>query len=124
MFHARWATLAAVLAVVCTVNAHEVLPAAKYSGYVVEVNEIFFEVVPGPAQTMLYIEDDGRPVPSASMGGTMTLQTGGRTQIIRLAPAGQNRLVAQLQKPPRGTPIDIEVALSAAEKIAFRFVMR
>lgn len=106
------------------VAAHDVLPAPKYAGFVLEASEIFFEVAAGPEQLLVYVEEDGRPVPTDAMTGEVRPDVPGHAQAVAVKPAGGNRLVAELRKPPRGTPLAFDVLLSPKDRVAFRFVVR
>lgn len=104
-------------------NAHESKPPAKYGGYVVEADEIFFEIVSRPAQLLIYVEDDGKPVDTSHISGTLTYQVDGLRRDSVLKPGGFNLLHADLSRPPRGAPLSV-VVVNGAQRIAFTYVAR
>lgn len=104
--------------------AHEAKPAPKFGGHVLEAEEIFFEVVSKSDRTLIYVEDDGKPVDTRAMTGALTFQLDGRFSEVRLKSGGFNLLYAEMAKPPRGTPVSASVALTPADRVNFVYVAR
>lgn len=112
------------LAVAAEAIAHEVKSPPKFGGYVLEADEIFFEVVSGADRMLIYVEDDGKPLDSRSMQGSLSFQVDGKAKEVKLRPGGFNLLHAEFAKPPRGTQVVVEVSLSRNERLKFFYVIR
>lgn len=100
--------LAWLLSVSGMVCAHGYFP-PKHGGLMSEGGEISMELVTQAARTVLYVEDHGKPVPTAGATGAIALGTIGATQqVLALVGDGDNRLVG----PP--------LRLSAGDRVVAR----
>lgn len=121
--HALVCVLAAA-ALAGPAGAHVTKPEAKHGGYVIEAKEIFFELVWRPDRLIIHIEDDGTPVPTRGMTGSVRFASRGTNTAQDLGPGEANVLFSEIQKPPRGTPVTISIALDKAHTVRLVFVVR
>ena len=57
-------------------------------------NDVHYELVVKPDSAELYVQDHGKPVPTAGMRGKLTVLAGGVKSDAELTPSGGNRLTA------------------------------
>jgi hypothetical protein len=69
-------------------------PVANHGGIVQAVGETWLELVARGGAFELYVEDDGDPVASADLSGTLTIVDAGGKKQLALKPAGANKLQA------------------------------
>lgn len=112
------------LSVATEAVAHEVKPVPKFGGHVLEADEVFFEVVSKADRTLIYVEDDGKPLNSASMQGSLTFQLEGKTKEEKLRPGGFNLLHAEFARPPRGTQVAVQISLGTNQRLRFLYMVR
>lgn len=79
--------------------------APKHGGILKEADDVHYELVVKPDSADLYIEDHGKPVPTAGMGGKLTVLMGAAKSEAALAPAGGNRLTAAAVKIGPGAKV-------------------
>jgi hypothetical protein len=81
-------------------------------------------VIAGTALTLYLNDESGRPSPSARASGRVTIQAGGQTATVTLAPAAPNRLVGTLAAPPAaGARIVFTGAMSDGHRVTARYVL-
>lgn len=66
----------------------------KHGGLLKEANDVHYELVVKPDSAELYVQDHGKPVPTAGMRGKLTVLAGGVKSDAELTPSGGNRLTA------------------------------
>lgn len=120
----RWLYLPALLAALPFALAHEVKPPPKYGGYVLEADEIFFEVVVKSDRMLLYVEEDGKALDTQDAAGSLSFASEGQIRTFKLRPAGFNLLHAEMPRVARGVPISFKVAVNSQPEIRFTYVMR
>lgn len=70
--------------------------AARHGGIVQESSSgLSLELVNRDGKTLLYVEDHGKPVPTAGAAGKLTVVGGGGKFEVPLEPAGDNALAAK-----------------------------
>lgn len=68
-------------------------PMARHGGVIQAVGETWLELVVKGDKIELYLEDDGDPMPSAGVSGTVSVA--GKPGELTLSPAGDNKLTAR-----------------------------
>lgn len=80
-------------------------------------------VLSGTSLTIYLNESETRIAPSARAAGRVTIQSGGQTTTLTLAPAEPNRMVATLEAPlPPGTRLVFTGTKGDGHRITARFV--
>src|SRR5688572_6726530 len=74
----------------------------KRGGVVSTASDLAFELVPGADGATLYIEDHGKPVPTASLAGKLVVLQGADKSEADLVPTGENAMLAKGLKFDRG----------------------
>ncbi len=84
-------TLAAMVVTVTTsgaVLAHGEKP--KHGGIMQAASDLNFELVNKNGKAVIYVDDHGKPVPTAGASGKLTLLKGSQKSEVGLEPAGDN----------------------------------
>ena len=87
-------------------------PTPNHGGQVLAVGETWLELVAGSGTVELYVEDDGDPMPSAGLGGQLTIQNGASKTEYALKPAGGNKLEAKGALAPKGAKVTAVLVLA------------
>ena len=84
--------------------AHGPTPTASHGGTIAETStHHWVELVMSGDQLAAYVVDDnGKPVPSAQLGGKATVLVGGKRQEVNLRPTEGNRIAGKLAAPVQG----------------------
>lgn len=98
-------TLAALLlAATPAAFAHGPTPTASHGGAIAESSSHHWVelVMSGDRLAAYVVNDDGKPVPSAQLGGKATVLAGGKREEVQLAPAEGNSIAGKLAAPVQG----------------------
>jgi hypothetical protein len=96
---------------------------ARHGGVVRTVGDLHFELVARGGDTIIYVEDHGKPVPTAGMSGKLTILTGKEASEAPLAPAGENRLEARGVKLGSGAKVVASI-MRDGKAISLRFAVK
>jgi hypothetical protein len=109
-------TLAAmVMAVAASGNALAHGDKPKHGGIVQSANDLAFELVNTNGKATLYVEDHGKPVPTAGATGKLTILNGAEKSEVPLEPTGENTLTTK-GKAKLGKGAKAIAALTFADK--------
>lgn len=103
-------------------RAHTAKP--KHGGVVREAGDLSFELVPKDDGASLFVEDHGKPFPSAGMTGKLTVLNGKDTTEARLEPAGGNRLEAKGVQVGKGSRAVAVLTTAQKRTLTVRFAFR
>lgn len=112
-----------VLAAPPLVSAHSG-GAPKHGGVVSAASELAFELVASPDGATLYVEDHGKPMPSAGISGKLTVLNGTEKSEAELRPAGENRLEAKGVKVAKGSKSVASLSVPGRKPMTVRFTHR
>lgn len=98
--------------------------AARHGGMVQTAADLSFELVGGPDGATLYIEDHGKPLASAGMGGKLTVLNGSEKSEAELKPAGDNRLEARGVRLAKGAKAVAAVTTAPQKTVTVRFAVK
>lgn len=100
--------------------------AARHGGIVQESsNGVSLELVNRDGTATIYVEDHGKPVPTAGASGKLTVLNGGQKSELALEPAGANRLVAKGDaRLGAGAKAIAAVTLADRKTVAVRFAVK
>lgn len=97
-------------------------PVANHGGVVQAVGETWLELVVKGGKVELYLEDDGDPMPSAGVSGT--LNVAGKPGELTLTPAGGNKLEAT-GAVPTGAKVTAKLLMADKKtKVATTFALK
>lgn len=96
---------------------------ARHGGVVQKAKDLSFELVPQAGGAAIYIEDHGKPLAVAGIGGKLTVLNGTDKPEAELKPAG-NRLEAQGVKLAVGSKAVATVNLANKTTLTLRFVIK
>jgi hypothetical protein len=97
-------------------------PIPNHGGVIQAVGETWLELVVKGDKIELYLEDDGDPMESAGVTGTVSVS--GKPDEFALAPAGENKLVAK-GKVPAGAKVITQLLLADKKtKVATTFALK
>ena len=97
-------------------------PVPNHGGVVQAVGETWLELVVKGDKIELYLEDDGDPMDSAGVTGTVSVA--GKPGEWALAPAGENKLVAK-GKVPAGAKLTAKLLMADKKtKVATTFALK
>jgi hypothetical protein len=99
-------------------------PTPNHGGQVLAVGETWLELVANGASVELYVEDDGDPMPSAGLGGQLTVQNGTSKTEYALKPAGGNKLEAKGALASKGAKVTAVLVLADKTKVPATFVIK
>ena len=99
-------------------------PTPNHGGIVQAVGETWLELVPASGKIELYVEDDGDPMPSAGLGGHLSVQNGGAKADYVLKPAGGNKLEAVGATAAKGAKVTMVVVLADKTKVPATFIVK
>lgn len=103
-------------------QAHEAAP--KHGGVVHSVSDLQFELVRQADGAVIYVEDHGKPLPTAGMSGKLTVLNGKETTEAALAPAGENRLGAKGVKVEKGARAVAVLTTPQKKTVTVRFSVK
>lgn len=84
-------------------------------------SELSFELVPQGDGVILYVEDHGKPVPTAGMSGKLLVTNGLEKTDVDLKAAGENRLQARGVKVETGTHLIVVLTSARRPTTTVRF---
>jgi hypothetical protein len=97
-------------------------PIASHGGVVQAVGETWLELVVKNGKIELYLEDDGDPMPSTGVSGTVSVA--GKPGEFSLVPAGDNKLEAK-GAVPAGANVTAKLLMADKKtKVAATFAMK
>ena len=105
-----------------TAFAHTDKP--KHGGVVQAASDLSFELVPKGDVATIYIEDHGKPFPTAGMTGKLTVLNGSDKSEAELKPAGENRLEAKGVKVGKGSKAVASMSTPKKKTISVRFAVK
>lgn len=95
----------------------------RHGGVVQKASDLSFELVPQAGGAAIYIEDHGKPLAAAGIGGKLTVLNGADKREAELKPAG-DRLDAQGVKLVAGSKAVASVTLADKKTLTLRFVIK
>lgn len=95
----------------------------RHGGVVQKANDLSFELVPHAGGAAIYIEDHGKPLPVAGIGGKLTVLNGTDKREAELKPVG-DRLDAPGIKLAAGSKAVASVTLADKKTLTLRFVIK
>ena len=96
----------------------------KHGGVVQAASDLSFELVPKGDVATIYIEDHGKPFPTAGMAGKLIVLNGTEKSEAELKSAGDNRLEAQGVRLGKGAKAIASVTTPAKKTISVRFAVK
>lgn len=96
----------------------------KRGGVVQTASDLSLELVPKGDAATIFIEDHGKPFPTAGMTGRLIVLNGSQKSEAELKPAGENRLEAQGVKLGKGAKAIASVTSPGKKTISVRFVIQ
>jgi hypothetical protein len=105
-----------------TAFAHADKP--KHGGVVQAASDLSFELVMKGNVATIYIEDHGKPFPTAGMTGKLTVLNGTERSEAELKPAGENRLEAKGINLGKGAKAVASLTASKKSTISVRFAVK
>lgn len=96
----------------------------KHGGVVQAASDLSFELVPKGDAATIYVEDHGKPLPTAGMTGKLTVLNGTEKSEAELKPAGDNRLEAQGVKLAKGAKAVASVTTPKKKTMTVRFAVK
>ncbi len=67
----------------------------KYGGVVRELHSVAYELVAKPDSLTLYVNDHGKPISTQGASAEAVIYAGNVKTTVKLAPAGENRMMAK-----------------------------
>jgi hypothetical protein len=124
MFKKLWPALILALGVTGFQAAHAHGAAEpKHGGAVQVANDLVFELVAQPDGAFLYIEDHGKAVPVAGLGGKLIVLNGTSKAEAELKPAG-DKLEAKGVKVTSGSKVIGSVNTADSKTVTVRFSVK
>jgi hypothetical protein len=96
----------------------------KHGGVVQAASDLSFELVVKGDGATIYVEDHGKPFPTAGMTGKLTVLNGTEKSEAELKPAGDNKLEAQGVKLVKGAKAVASVTTPRKKTVTVRFAVR
>ena len=96
----------------------------KHGGIVQVASDLAFELVAKGDVATIYVEDHGKPYPTAGMSGKLTVLNGTEKSEAQLKPAGDNRLEAQGVKLVKGAKAIASVTTPKNKTISVRYAVK
>lgn len=97
--------------------------AAKHGGIVQVASDLSFELVSGPADTLIYIEDHGQPLAPTGMSGKLTILSGVEKTEAPLTVA-DDRLEAKGVTLSKGSKVVANLTTAQQKAITVRFTVK
>ena len=123
----RYSWLAAVAAAMIlsigTASAHGDLK-PHHGGVVEMAGEVKFELVARGDGVELYLDDHGQTMPTAKLGGKLTVMSSGAKTDAKLEPAPGDKLVARGLKLAKGDKVIAIVTMEDKSTSSARFVIK
>lgn len=124
MFKKLWPALILTLGVTTFQAAHAHGDAEPKHGGVVQIaSDLAFELVAQPEGAFLYIEDHGKAVPAAGLGGKLIVLNGASKAEAELKPAG-DKLEAKGVKVSSGSKVIGAVNTADHKTVTVRFSVK
>lgn len=92
----------------------------QHGGVVKVEHEMIFELVRSDSGTSLYLRDHGKPYPSEKLSGNVTVLADGKKSDVALAPAGDNKMVADVVIPD-GAKVLVKVKEDGHHSVTVRY---
>lgn len=92
----------------------------QHGGVVKVEHEMIFELVRSKSGTSLYLRDHGKPYPSEKLSGDVTVLADGKKLGVDLAPAGDNKMVADIVIPD-GAKVLVKVNEDGHHSVTVRY---
>jgi hypothetical protein len=102
--------------------AHEA--PARHGGVVRTVNDLQYELVQKGPDALIYVDNHGKPVPTAAMTGSLVVLRGAEKTEFKLEPAGEGHLLAKGAKAGSGAKAVAVINAPGAKAITVRFVVK
>lgn len=96
----------------------------RHGGVVQAASELSFELAGGADGAVIYVEDHGKPLPTAGMSGKLIVLQGSGKSEAELAPAGDNRLAARGIRLAAGAKVVATLSTAQKKAITVRFTVR
>lgn len=100
---------------------------ARRGGVVQTSAELNFELVGQDGQdgkAVLYVDDHGKPLPTAGMSGKLTVLNGADKSEAELRPAGDNKLEAAGVKLAKGAKVVAALKTGSGKAVTVRFTVK
>lgn len=97
---------------------------ARHGGQVQMAGEVKFELVAKADGAELYLDDHGTTMPTAKLGGKLTVMSGSNKAEAKLEPAAGDKLVAKGVKLAKGDKVIALVTLEDKKTASARFVIK
>lgn len=96
---------------------------ARHGGIVQTASDLSFELVAGPQDTLIYIEDHGQPLAPTGMSGKLTILEGTRKTEAPLTVA-DDKLVAEGVTLSKGSKVVANLNTAQQKAITVRFTVK
>src|SRR5215217_1927923 len=117
------AVLVMAVAASSNVLAHGDKP--KHGGVVQSASDLSFELVNKDGKAAIYVEDHGKPVPTAGVSGKLTVLNGAEKSEVPLEAAGDNVLATQGEaKLAKGAKAIAAITFADKKAVNVRFSLK
>jgi hypothetical protein len=114
---------AAILTVASVAVAHTNFKPA-HGGIIRMMGEFSLELVRSKEGVEIYVTDDGDPLPSLGLTGTLTIDINGARSEVPLQPAGNNKFLAKGLQLASGAKVAAVVVRADQSRIGARFTIK
>ena len=97
---------------------------ARHGGLVQRAGEVKFELVANGDTAELYLDEHGTTMPTAKLGGKLTVLSGSAKSEAKLEPAAGDKLVAKGVKLAKGDKVIALVTMEDKSTSSARFVIK
>lgn len=97
---------------------------ARRGGVVQTSADLNFELVGQDGKAVLYVDDHGKPLPTAGMSGKLTVLNGADKSEAELRPAGDNKLEAAGVKLAKGAKVVAALKTGSGKAVTVRFTVK
>lgn len=119
------ALAAMAIAVTASGNALAHGDKPKHGGVVQAASDLSFELVNKDGKASIYVEDHGKPVPTAGTTGKLTVLNGAEKSEVPLEPAGDNMLTTKGEaKLGKGTKAIAALTFADKKAVNVRFSVK
>ena len=102
--------------------AHEA--PARHGGVVRTVNDQQYELVQKGPDAVIYVDNHGKPAPTAGMTGNLVVLQGAEKTEFKLEATGENQLAAKVEKAGSGAKAVAVINAPKAKAETVRFVVK